>query len=166
MAKKRQVVSFGIRALKKSDRPWVADFITEVWGSEIVVTRGKIFQPAELPGYMAYCQKQPVGLITFHIDGKNCEIVTLNSLIENVGIGSALLTKVRKRAEREGCARLWLITTNDNLRAIGFYQKRGFMIAAVHRNALENSRRLKPEIPLIGMDGIALRDEVEFEMFL
>ena len=47
-----------------------------------------------------------------------------------------------------------------------FYQKRGFVLVAVHRNALAESRRLKPEIPLIGIDDIPLRDEIELEMEL
>jgi hypothetical protein len=65
-----------------------------------------------------------------------------------------------------GCTRLWLITTNDNLHALRFYQKRGFMLVAVHRNAVEQSRKLKPEIPLYGKDGIPIRDEIELEMLL
>jgi hypothetical protein len=59
-----------------------------------------------------------------------------------------------------------LITTNDNVAALRFYQKRGFTLAALHKNALEQSRRLKPQIPLLGLDGIPLRDEIELEIFL
>jgi ribosomal protein S18 acetylase RimI-like enzyme len=62
-----------------------------------------------------------------------------------------------------GCRRVWLITTNDNLEALGFYQKRGFVLAALHRNAMAETRRFKPNIPLIGMGGIPLRDELELE---
>ncbi|MBK9123270.1 MAG: GNAT family N-acetyltransferase, partial [Chloroflexi bacterium] len=65
-----------------------------------------------------------------------------------------------------GIHRLWLITTNDNLDALRFYQKRGWHLVAVHRDALNESRRLKPQIPIIGMDGIPLRDEIELEMTL
>lgn len=61
---------------------------------------------------------------------------------------------------------MWLITTNDNTVALRFYQKRGFVLAAIHRNALEESRRLKPSIPLVGIDGIPIRDETELEKFL
>ena len=71
-----------------------------------------------------------------------------------------------KVATASGCKQLWLITTNDNINALRFYQKRGFMLVAVHRNALELSRKLKPEIPMIGNDGIPLRDEIELEMIL
>ncbi|MEW5718069.1 MAG: GNAT family N-acetyltransferase, partial [Chloroflexota bacterium] len=82
------------------------------------------------------------------------------------GIGSALIDAVKLRARQAGCKRLWLITTNDNLTALRFYQKRGFTLAALHRNALEESRKIKPEIPLVGEHGIPLRDEIELEMML
>jgi RimJ/RimL family protein N-acetyltransferase len=62
-----------------------------------------------------------------------------------------------------GCYRLWLITTNDNEPAIQFYQRRGMTLVAIHHNALSESRKLKPEIPLIGLGGQPLRDEIEFE---
>ncbi len=52
------------------------------------------------------------------------------------------------------------------MNALRFYQKRGFVLVAIHRDALDISRKLKPEIPLIGNDGIPLRDEIELEMIL
>jgi hypothetical protein len=67
-------------------------------------------------------------------------------------------------AGRQGCARLWVITTNDNVDALRFYQRRGFCLAAVHRGAVDRSRAsLKPEIPAVGAYGIPLRDEIELE---
>ena len=77
-----------------------------------------------------------------------------------------MVSAVEGAARQAGCARLWLITTNDNIRALRFYQKRGMVLAALHRGALDESRRLKPSIPLVGMDGIPLRDEIEFELML
>lgn len=107
-----------------------------------------------------------VGLVTYRIDGYECEIVTLDSLVEGMGIGSALVGAVKAAAVSAKCNRIWLITTNDNLTALRFYQKRGFVLAAVYPNALEQSRKLKPEIPFVGRHGIQLRDEIELEMRL
>jgi Acetyltransferase (GNAT) family len=70
------------------------------------------------------------------------------------------------RPREAGCRRVWLITTNDNLRALRFYQRRGFRLVAVHPDALARSRELKPSIPEIGLDGIPLRDELELELLL
>ena len=69
-------------------------------------------------------------------------------------------------AKKNGCRRVWLITTNDNTYAIRFYQKRGFDMAAIHRNAINESRKIKPQIPLTGFDKIPILHEIEFEMML
>jgi ribosomal protein S18 acetylase RimI-like enzyme len=121
-----------------------------------------------LPGFVARWGKSDVGLVTYLIDGKECEIVTINAFAEGegLGVGTALIEAVRESAAEAGCARLWLITTNDNTEAIRFYQRRGFALAAVHRNAVAASRRLKPEIPLIGLHDIPIRDEIELEIAL
>lgn len=157
---------FTLRPLTISDRDWVARRITESWGAETVVAHDEIYRPAELPGFAAMFEDEIAGLLTFHIQGKACEIVTLDSWREGLGVGSALIEAATQAARRVGCRRLWLITTNDNTHALRFYQKRGFVIAAIHVNALEKARRLIPEIPLIGEDGIPLRDEIELEMIL
>lgn len=167
---------FTIRPLTPDDRPWVARFIAERWGAEIVVAHGEVYRPHELPCFIAIENDEPIGLVTYAIkpcEGSyqpsqgfatyECEIVTLNSLAPNRGIGTALIDAVRTAARKSRCTRLWLITTNDNLHAQRFYQRRGFSIAAVHRGAVNESRKLKPEIPLIGLDGIPIRDKVELE---
>ncbi len=159
-------MSFEVRALLPGDRDWVARLLERRWGSVRVVSRGRVHRGDRLPGLVAVQGEQRVGLLTFRLDGDECEIVSLDSLVEGIGVGSALIEAVKEEAVRAGCRRLWLITTNDNLLALGFYQKRGFELVAVHRNALETSRRLKPSIPQIGLDGIPLRDEIELEMDL
>ena len=76
----------------------------------------------------------------------------------------ALIAAVKDIAGRAGCTRLWVITTNDNVDALRFYQRRGFTLAALHAGAVDESRaRLKPEIPVFGDHGIPLRDELELE---
>jgi len=158
--------SFQVRPLNKGDRDWVVNLLNEHWGSTRIVSRGKVYQVDELPGFAALEDDRPVGLVTYRIDGDQCEITTLNSLVEKEGIGTALIDAVRDVATGATCKRLWLITTNDNTAALHFYQKRGFILAALYPNALEKSRILKPEIPLTGIDGIPLRDEIELELLL
>ncbi|MCI0446012.1 GNAT family N-acetyltransferase [bacterium] len=158
--------SVRIIPLHSADREWVAKFITERWGAEIVVGHGSVYRPAKLPGFVAIQEDKKVGLVTYCIAGESCEIVTIDSMQPSSGIGTALIEAVKNLARESKCKRLWLITTNDNLKALRFYQKRGFVLVAVHRNALEISRQLKPEIPLIGADGIPLRNEIELEMTL
>ena len=158
---------FEIRALNDGDREWVARLLTEHWASPRIVSRGRVCDGDRLPGFAAVRDGRPIGLATYRIEGGDCEIVTLNSLAERQGVGSALIDAVKGVARAASCRRLWLITTNDNVFALRFYQKRGFVLVAVHRGALaEARRRLKPEIPLVGLDGIPLRDEIELELTL
>ncbi len=157
---------FVIRPLTGDDHDWVARLLTRRWGSPQVVSRGRLHQADRLPGFCAVQAGTPRGLITYHITGGECEIVTLDSVQEGEGIGTALIEAVEAAARQARCRRLWLITTNDNLNALRFYQKRGFVLAALHRDALTASRRLKPQIPLVGQHGIPLRDELELELLL
>ena len=136
------------------------------WGAQITVSRGVVHRPAELPGFAAVSGEQWLGLLTYHIDGGACEIVTIDSAQPKLGVGTALIEAVRQAAHQAGCRRLWLVTTNDNTAALHFYQKRGYVMAAVYPNALTRSRQLKPEIPLTASNGIPIRDEIEMEMLL
>jgi N-acetylglutamate synthase-like GNAT family acetyltransferase len=160
---------FEIRPLDNNDRNWVAAFLDEHWGSTRVVSRGTVHLAHLLPGFAAFQDAKPVGLLIYQLseqETRSVEIVTLNSVTPCTGIGTALVTTVCEAARAAGCKRLWLVTTNDNLNALRFYQKRGFALVAIHRNALEETRKLKPQIPLVGLDGIPLRDEIELEMKL
>lgn len=158
-----------LRQLKSDDKDQVSRFMVEHWGASTVVAHGNIYRPADLPGFIAFhtgAEDRWLGLTTYHIQDDQCEIVTIDSLSPTTGVGTALLGAVKQVAMKAGCTRLWLITTNDNLDALRFYQKRGFVLVAVHRNAVNRSRKLKPEIPDVGAYGIPLRDEIELEMAL
>jgi GNAT superfamily N-acetyltransferase len=155
-----------IKELDDQYRAWAHNLLTERWGSHFVVSRGRVYEADRLPGFVAFIEAKPKGLITYRIINEECEVVTLDSLIGGIEIGTALLDAVKRVAEMHGCQRIWLITTNDNLPALKFYQKRDYRLAAVHRDALTRSRQLKPSIPEIGLDGIPLRDEIELELSL
>jgi ribosomal protein S18 acetylase RimI-like enzyme len=160
------MIAFTLRPIRPDDAAWVGQHIAAEWGAEIVVAHGAVYRPAGLPGFIAEAVGEPVGLLTYHIAGDACEIVTLDSARPGCGIGTALIAAVREAARQAGCRRLWLITTNDNTHALRFYQKRSFVLAALHRDAVAASRALKPEIPRVGNDGIPIRDEIELEMML
>jgi len=153
-----------VRPLVLADHNRVRQKMIVEWGAETVVVHETVYRPAELPGFVAKSGDEIIGLLTYHLEGEACEIVTLDAKHAGQGVGTALIEAVRQAAGREKCRRLWLVTTNDNLSALRFYQKRGFIIAAVHLNAIEKDRRLKPEIPLIGPSGIPIQDEIELEM--
>jgi ribosomal protein S18 acetylase RimI-like enzyme len=153
-----------IRQLDENDRPWVQHLLTTHWGTCTIVTRERMHQADELPGFIAELDGERCGLITYRIEDEQCEMISLNSLREGCGVGTALLAAAQTAARQAGCQRVWLITSNDNLPAVRFYQRRGWRLVAIHRGALDDARRLKPEIPLTGIDGIPLHDEIEMEV--
>jgi len=155
-----------IQPLSKTHREWAIKLVKKYWKSEKIITRGKIHHIDKLPGFVALEGSVPVGLVIYNIENKECEIITLNSLKENKGIGTELISAVKKIAITESCRRLWLITTNDNIPALYFYQKRGFRIAAVYPGSIKEYRKFKPEIPTTGINGIPIRDEIELEIIL
>lgn len=131
------------------------------------MTRGRVLVPAELPAIVAERDGERVGLLTFRPrPGGDTEIVTVDALRPGAGIGTALLGAVAELGRRSGWRRLWLITTNDNTSALRFYQRRGYGLFALHRDAVTAGRELKPSIPLLGNDGIPLRHELELELLL
>lgn len=155
-----------IKPITEFDRPWMQELLQTFWGSTRVVSRGRLHQADQQPGFVAELWGQKVGLVTYQLEGDQAEIVTLASLVERQGAGTALVEAVRQAAQRAGCRRLWLITTNDNLSALRFYQRRGFVLVQLHPNAVAQSRRLKAEIPRVGQYGIPIRDEIELELLL
>src|SRR5207245_7878738 len=96
--------------------------------SKMIVARSRSIRSAELDGFAAFKRKNLVGLLTYRIEGSDCDIVTIDSTAQGEGIGTALIDAVKERAKAIGCMRVWLITTNDNLNALGFYQRRGFRL--------------------------------------
>ena len=159
-------MSFKIKRVIETDKEWVLEVVMG-WGADFIVSRWRKVYPTEIDGFYAEDKKgERVGLITYEFNGDQCEIVTLDAFRKFNGIGTALMEKVKVDVKQRGGKRFWLITTNDNLDAICFYQRWGMTIAAIHINAIEISRKIKPSISLIGMYGIPIRDEIEFEMML
>ena len=159
-------MSLTVRSTEDSDHGWVVQLLRNEWNGPTIGSRGRVFQGDELPGFVAFCEGKRQGLATYHIEDDACELVSLNSLFEGIGIGSALIEAVRKTAVEAGCKRLWLITTNDNTSALRFYQRRGFRLAALHKGSVTELRKLKPKIPMRGIDDIAIRDEIELDFML
>lgn len=155
-----------VRRLSPEDLPRLRQFWIEHWGGEEMISRGNIYRPEQLQGFVVEDDNEWIGLLTFLIKDDECEVTSFDSLREGQGIGSRLIEKAIEEARARKCRRLFLITTNDNLNALGFYQKRGFEIVTVYRGAVNESRKRKPSIPLIGYNDIPLRDEIELEMSL
>lgn len=147
---------------------FVRDELAAHWGSTRIWSLGRAFEADRLPGIVACIDGAPVGLVTYEPNhgGHQCEIVTLSSRLESRGVGERLLEAAADAARDAGCVRAFLTTTNDNLRAMGFYQRRGWRIARIYAGMVDQARRHHPVIPRIGLGGIPLRDEIELELWL
>jgi GNAT superfamily N-acetyltransferase len=152
--------------IKGQNRSEINQFIQENWYSTDIVIRGKVIDMTLVDGIAVYETNSIIGLITYEISNNECEILSLDSKQENQGIGTELINRVIEIARNHGCRKIKLITTNDNMNAIKFYQKRGFDMVRLYHDALKVSRKLKPSIPMIGEFGIPLMHEIEFEMKL
>jgi GNAT superfamily N-acetyltransferase len=155
-----------LQEINEQYRDAVNQILKEEWNCPPSVSKGKCIDTTILPGLLYIEEDKIKGVITYHFEHEECEIVRLNSFEENKGIGTALINGVLEIARKANCKRLWLITTNDDINAIRFYQRKGFDLKAAYINSMEISRKLKPSIPLIGMDNIPIKHELEFEIIL
>jgi ribosomal protein S18 acetylase RimI-like enzyme len=155
-----------VREPQDEERRRAVELWLERWGLTRVVSRGRLHEPIGYPMLVAIHDGEIAGALTYDVRGGELEVVTLDAFVDGVGAGGALLGAAASEARRRGCSRMWLITSNDNTPAIRFYQRRGMRLVAVHQDSLEEARKLKPEIPATGLDGIPIRDEIEFELRL
>ncbi len=153
-------------AIQATDLALLRDATDRYFGGEPVVSPSGLFYLDRLDGIKAVRHDETLGFACYERVADACEIVVLVSLTRSKGIGSALVAAMQRKAKEHGCRRIRVFTTNDNLDARRFYEKRGFRIAAMHRDAMAKVRRYKPQLPTIGANGIPLRDMIELEMAL
>ena len=149
----------------KNDNEAVSEII-KGWGSDILVSRGKPHKAQGLDGILAWDNGKIIGLGLYYIKNNECEIALLETFDQNKGIGTRIIEKIIEIAKESKCKKIWLVTTNSNINAIKFYQKRGFDISNIYINAMDVARKIKPEIPEIAENGIKIKDEIEFEIKL
>jgi GNAT superfamily N-acetyltransferase len=152
--------------MERGDRPWVVRRLEDVFGDTTVARKGVSIDASVLPGFVATEDGRPVGFLTYEAAQGECEVVAIISVEEGRGIGRALMDAARDHALAAGYRRLWLITTNDNTRALRFYQRWGMNLCAFYHHGARRSRRAKPSLPEQGADGIPLEHELELELLL
>ncbi|WP_030437969.1 GNAT family N-acetyltransferase [Actinoplanes subtropicus] len=155
-----------VRQATAVDHSRIVDLLTRSWGSTIVVAHGVVYDAATLPALLAERRGRLAGLLTYAIEGDAFEVVSLDAVVRGAGTGTLLLDAAAEQAERGGLRRLWLVTTNDNLDALRFYQRRGMRLVGVAAGAVDESRKLKPGIPLVGDFDIEIHDELTLELRL
>ncbi len=130
------------------------------------MSSGQAFMPHEEQGFVELNDEGIVGLLTYRIENRAMEILTLNATLEGQGIGSSLMLNAIEAARGENCDRIWLTTTNDNLRGVGFYQRLGYRMVKINLGTVDEARKTKPEIPKVGYRGVPIHDEIVMELEL
>jgi ribosomal protein S18 acetylase RimI-like enzyme len=154
-----------IRPYGESDRTWAERLVNEAFGGQLQARRGELIDVLALRGFVAEDDGRRLGLLTYRRDSADCELAFIEVSERRGGVGTALLDALRR--EVADCKRIWLVTTNDNLEALRFYQRRGFVLSALRVGAVDVARRqLKPQISEVGEFGIPIRDEIELELRL
>lgn len=148
------------------NRNLINAFIKQHWYTTVMIIRGKEIDMTKVDGFYFSEGETIIGLITYLVYDNILEITSLDSLREKQGIGSKLVELVLREAKERKLQKVVLITTNDNINALRFYQKRGFDMAYLYHNSINVSRKLKPEIPMVGENSIPLRHEIELERFI
>jgi ribosomal protein S18 acetylase RimI-like enzyme len=152
-----------LRSLTAADLPRLGQFWQDHWGGNKIVVHDYCFQPESVEGFIL---DDWAAVLTYIVRDAECEIVSLDSLQPQQGLGSALIDAVLSEARKRGCTRVCVTTTNDNLHALGFYQRRGFELYEIRRGDVDRARKQKPAIPMVGEAGIPLHDEIELEILL
>ncbi len=149
-----------VRAKEQGDQAWIDQLLAERWGGREIVVHGQAFDAGALPALVA---GEGEGLATYHFDenGISAELITLDAAAPRHGAGTVLVEALARLLLEKGFKALRVTTTNDNLAALRFYQRRGFRLVSVRPGAVDEARKIKPSSPLIGSDGIPLRDEIE-----
>jgi ribosomal protein S18 acetylase RimI-like enzyme len=154
------------RALTSSDRRWVRTILVRNWTSTTVARRGELIDAMRLRGFVAVVGGQRAGVALVDVRDGDFEVVAISTSRPRRGIGSALMQQCVDDARALGCTRVWLVTTNNNVGAIAFYEQLGMTLCAVRRGAVSEARALKSSIPLLDSHGVPIDDELEFELTL
>lgn len=155
-----------VRPATAADRDAIVDMLTSSWGGSTMVVHATVYDAASLPALLAVQNGRIVGLLTYTVSDEGLEIVSLDAVVRRSGVGSSLMTAATEAAKQAGAERIWLVTTNDNLDALRFYQRRGLRIVDIAPGAVDEARAVKPSIPLRGDYGIPLHDELTLESSL
>ncbi|MGD9933436.1 MAG: GNAT family N-acetyltransferase [Dehalococcoidia bacterium] len=130
------------------------------WGG-FVVTPERIYRPGDVEAVALIADGREVAFVSWAAEPGGAEIVTLDAEVEGQGYGRAALDCVEGRIREAGGTYARLFTTNDNVRAIGIYLRRGYRLARLHLDSMDRVRQLKPGVPLEA-NGLPLRDMWEF----
>ena len=136
-----------VRPATAADAGWIEALLDEEWGGPIIWADGRAFGCLAPPTLIA---EPHAGFAIYGVAGDRAELVLLEALQPGRGIGTALVEALAALLASQGVRELWLTTTNDNLDALRFDQRRGFRLVDVRAGVMDEYRKCKPTIPEVG----------------
>ena len=153
-----------------ADLDWAEALVDREFGGRMQARRGALVDALGGDGLVAVSGDARIGLLCWQLEAEHAAEITCLAVLPQAqrrGVGSALLAAAAQALRLLGVERVWLVTTNENLAALALYQKAGYRLSAVRLGAIDEIRRtLKPAIPEIASNGIAIHDELELELTL
>jgi ribosomal protein S18 acetylase RimI-like enzyme len=150
-----------VREATNIDRAAARELFERDFGRTKIVAFGEVMDIDQMPALVALMTDEPAGALAYRIHGDAVHIVALatDPMWQRSGVGGHLLAEAELLARRLNLTRVVVATTNDNLPALYFYQRRGYRLAdLVVDSVLTHTGR---EVP--GFGGIPVRDEVRLE---
>jgi GNAT superfamily N-acetyltransferase len=150
-----------VREGTDADRPMVRDLLKRDFGRTQIVAFGDVMDVDQMPMLVAVAAADPSGALVYRQLGDALHIVALatDPMWQRSGVGGNLVAEAELLARRLSLSKLVVATTNDNLPALYFYQRRGYRLTDLVVNNI--AAHTKKEVP--GFAGIPVRDEVRLE---
>lgn len=157
-----------------ADAGWADSLLEADLAGRLQARRGELMDPlaGDAEGLVAELDGRPIGLVTWVVGGAfsspreaEVRVLVVAEPSRGQGAGGTLIGEAVRTLARAGIERSWLVTTNDNVDALRFYQRRGWRLAGLRPGAVDDARRtLKPSIGRTGDHGIPIRDEIDLEL--
>lgn len=150
-----------VREATDADRAAARELFEHDFGRTKIVAFGEVMDIDQMPALVAVLHDGPSGALAYRLLGDALHIVALatDPMWQRSGVGGHLLVEAELLARRLNLKRLVVATTNDNLPALYFYQRREYRLTELVPNSV--IAHTHTELP--GFAGIPVRDEVRLE---
>jgi len=147
-----------VREANDADRRAARELFQRDFGRTRIIAFGEVMDIDQMPALVALMHREPSGALAYRLLGDALHIVALatDPMWQRSGVGSHLVAEAELLARRLALSRLLVATTNDNLPALYFYQRRGFrLIGAAVESVIAQTQEVHA-----GFGGIHVRDEL------
>jgi len=150
-----------VRQAAPEDREPSLALFRHDFGRAAIVAFGEVMTLENHPAIVAEMKGELAGALAYRLQPGAFQIIALatDPMWQRSGVASHLVGEAELLTRRHGLSRLVFATTNDNLPALYFYQRRGWTITEVAAGAMIT----RSPAAHVGFAGIPVRDEIRLE---